>query len=252
MACSACSAITTTATEVPRVLRRAGVIVLNDSRHAPVGARSHDRPARTRLLDASAQHQSSRLVRAGRPFTIMLAHDPRRVYEASALDIPLVLSGHTHGGQVSLPLIGAPGGAQVPGRGGTARVGSTRCSSAGAWARCCCPCRIDCPPEVAVVTLCVGPPRPDVSRRRSVGPRRATRRRAPARSPPDRGGAPARGCAPQSDVRGVVFEHGNGRLRHNRPCVEFGRDQVHGGAGHLDAVGPGLTLGVDAGKGRQQ
>jgi hypothetical protein len=36
-----------------------------------------------------------------------LAHDPRRLVQASELRIPLVLPGHTHGGQVVLPLIGA-------------------------------------------------------------------------------------------------------------------------------------------------
>ena len=35
--------------------------------------------------------------------TILLAHDPRRLVEAAALDVQLVLSGHTHGGQVIVP-----------------------------------------------------------------------------------------------------------------------------------------------------
>ena len=39
--------------------------------------------------------------------TILLAHDPRRLVEAAALDVQLVLSGHTHGGQVVLPGLGA-------------------------------------------------------------------------------------------------------------------------------------------------
>jgi len=32
--------------------------------------------------------------------TVLLAHDPRRLVEAAALDVQLVLSGHTHGGQI--------------------------------------------------------------------------------------------------------------------------------------------------------
>jgi hypothetical protein len=40
-------------------------------------------------------------------FKILLAHDPRRVTEASEVGIPLVVSGHTHGGQVVLPVFGA-------------------------------------------------------------------------------------------------------------------------------------------------
>ena len=38
--------------------------------------------------------------------TVLLAHDPRRLVEAAALDVQLVLSGHTHGGQVIVPGVG--------------------------------------------------------------------------------------------------------------------------------------------------
>ena len=38
---------------------------------------------------------------------LLLAHDPRRLTEAAALNVPAVLSGHTHGGQVVLPGVGA-------------------------------------------------------------------------------------------------------------------------------------------------
>jgi predicted MPP superfamily phosphohydrolase len=50
----------------------------------------------------------SRLMRGVEGTVILLAHDPRRLNEAAALGIPLVLSGHTHGGQVVLPWLGAP------------------------------------------------------------------------------------------------------------------------------------------------
>ena len=45
---------------------------------------------------------------------ILLAHDPRRLSEAAALNIPLVLSGHTHGGQVVLPLAGPVAARKFP------------------------------------------------------------------------------------------------------------------------------------------
>jgi uncharacterized protein len=49
----------------------------------------------------------ARALRQARDTTILLAHDPRRLNEAAALGVPAVLSGHTHGGQVVLPGVGA-------------------------------------------------------------------------------------------------------------------------------------------------
>ena len=46
--------------------------------------------------------------------TILLAHDPRRLAEAAALDVQLVLSGHTHGGQVLVPAVGPIAGRKFP------------------------------------------------------------------------------------------------------------------------------------------
>jgi hypothetical protein len=40
--------------------------------------------------------------------TVLLSHQPRVLDVAEALKVSLILSGHTHGGQLSLPLIGAP------------------------------------------------------------------------------------------------------------------------------------------------
>jgi len=51
----------------------------------------------------------ARLVAAGPPsrFTLLLYHSPDLAPEAEALDVDLMLSGHTHGGQVRLPWFGA-------------------------------------------------------------------------------------------------------------------------------------------------
>ncbi|MBC7808361.1 MAG: metallophosphoesterase [Akkermansiaceae bacterium] len=40
-------------------------------------------------------------------FTILLAHSPQIVYRAAKAGVDLMLSGHTHGGQVRLPFLGA-------------------------------------------------------------------------------------------------------------------------------------------------
>lgn len=51
------------------------------------------------------------------PFTILLAHEPQRMPTYSKFDIDLVMSGHAHGGQFRIPLIGgfvAPGQGFLP------------------------------------------------------------------------------------------------------------------------------------------
>ena len=84
---------------------------------------------------------------------ILLAHDPRRLTEAPALKIPLVLSGHTHGGQVVLPLVGAVAAKKFPVVAGVARRGETTMFVSRGVGTVYVPVRINCPPEVAVLTL---------------------------------------------------------------------------------------------------
>jgi len=40
----------------------------------------------------------TKVLKGAGPHTILLAHDPRRLRQAAELNVPLVLSGHTHGG----------------------------------------------------------------------------------------------------------------------------------------------------------
>ena len=84
---------------------------------------------------------------------LLLAHDPRRVVEAAALEVPGVLAGHTHGGQVVLPLVGALAARKFPvAEGRLTRQGTEMFVSRGVGTVVV-PFRINCPPEVAVVTL---------------------------------------------------------------------------------------------------
>jgi hypothetical protein len=85
--------------------------------------------------------------------TILLAHDPRRLAEAAALDVQLVLSGHTHGGQVIVPAIGAIAGRKFPVLAGYATRDNTAIFVSRGVGTVYVPVRINCPPDVAVLTL---------------------------------------------------------------------------------------------------
>lgn len=84
---------------------------------------------------------------------VLLAHDPRRLTEAAAFKIPLVLSGHTHGGQVVLPVVGAIAAEKFPVLAGIARQDKTTIFVSRGVGTVYVPVRINCPPEVAVLTL---------------------------------------------------------------------------------------------------
>ena len=118
-----------------------------------------DDPRRDRSIwSASASGPSARptsraLMRGAAPTTILLAHDPRRLTEAAALDVPLVLVG---------PHARRPGRAAAGRRHRRAEVSggrrhrpprrTTMFVSRGVGTVYV-PVRINCPPEVAVLTL---------------------------------------------------------------------------------------------------
>ena len=95
----------------------------------------------------------TRVMKRASETSILLAHDPRRLTEAAALDIPAVLSGHTHGGQVVLPGLGAIARRNFPVVAGLARQDNTSLFVSRGIGTVYVPMRINCPPEVAVVTL---------------------------------------------------------------------------------------------------
>jgi len=138
--------------DMPAALRRRGIQVLRD--------------ARTRLtvknepLDlvgirfwTKSQMDIAPLLRDAAPATILLAHDPRRLTEATALNVPLVLAGHTHGGQVVLPLVGAVAAQKFPVVAGVGRRERTTMFVSKGLGTVYVPVRVNCPPEVAVLTL---------------------------------------------------------------------------------------------------
>lgn len=87
------------------------------------------------------------------PTTFLLAHDPRRLTEAAQLDVQLVLSGHTHGGQVVLPGLGAIAARRFPVVAGTGTQGNCTVHVSRGVGTVVAPIRMNCPPEVSLLTL---------------------------------------------------------------------------------------------------
>jgi predicted MPP superfamily phosphohydrolase len=138
--------------DMPPALAAKGFVVLRD--------------ARTRLtirgetLDLAGVRYWTRkpsevayVLRGAAPNVILLAHTPMRLIEAAALAVPLVLSGHTHGGQIVLPGIGAIAAREFPVIAGAGRRENTRIFVSRGVGTVYVPFRLNCPPEVAVLTL---------------------------------------------------------------------------------------------------
>ena len=92
-------------------------------------------------------------MRGSVPHAILLAHTPRRLLEAQQLALPAVISGHTHGGQIVLPGIGPIAARQFPVVAGMERHDGTTIFVSRGVGTVFLPIRVNCPPEVAVLTL---------------------------------------------------------------------------------------------------
>jgi predicted MPP superfamily phosphohydrolase len=95
----------------------------------------------------------TRLLRGASSNVILLAHTPKRLIEAAALSVPLMLSGHTHGGQIVLPGVGAFAAREFPIVAGSGRRDNTAVFVSRGIGTVYLPIRLNCPPEVAVLTL---------------------------------------------------------------------------------------------------
>jgi uncharacterized protein len=93
------------------------------------------------------------LARGAAAASVLLAHNPSRLKEAAALSLPLMLSGHTHGGQIVLPGLGAVAARNFPIVSGVGQRGRTTAFVSRGVGTVYVPIRINCPPEVAILTL---------------------------------------------------------------------------------------------------
>jgi len=121
------------------------------------------------LEDAHIVRHDLRAALRTRPerFGIAILHSPDPTPELVALGYPLIFAGHTHGGQVRLPLIGAlVTNGQLPRRlsRGVFRMGPSVVSvSAGLGQSKYAPFRFCCPPEVSLIDLRPAPQEAEAS-----------------------------------------------------------------------------------------
>jgi hypothetical protein len=93
------------------------------------------------------------VVRGASPTLVLLAHTPMRLFEAAELGVPLILSGHTHGGQIVLPGLGPVAARRYPIVAGVGRRETTTGFVTRGIGTVYVPARVNCPPEVAILTL---------------------------------------------------------------------------------------------------
>ena len=95
----------------------------------------------------------------GEAATVLLAHNPRVINLASRNRVSLVLSGHTHGGQVNLPLIGTVYGRspeRLRYKIGWDRMGDTQIYVSRGIGTIVLPWRVRCPAEITHLELLQG------------------------------------------------------------------------------------------------
>jgi uncharacterized protein len=100
----------------------------------------------------------TRILRGASPTLLLVAHTPKRLVEAAALSVPLLLSGHTHGGQIVLPGVGAVAAREFPVIAGSARRDNTTAFVSRGIGTVYVPIRLNCPPEACILTLVPAPP----------------------------------------------------------------------------------------------
>jgi len=138
--------------DMPAALAAKGFIVLKDAR---TRLTIRDEPidfAGVRFWTYKVT-DLAHVLRGSLPLTILLAHTPKRLLEAQQLAVPAVISGHTHGGQIVLPGLGAIAAREFPVIAGLAQRSGTTIFVSRGVGTIYIPVRINCPPEVAMLTL---------------------------------------------------------------------------------------------------
>jgi predicted MPP superfamily phosphohydrolase len=144
------------ANEMTRALEREHIAVLRNAHtryelrgDAITLAGIDDLGVRAADLDRALRGADPRRVR------LLLSHNPGIIRRAAMRAVDFVLSGHTHGGQVHVPLVGAPSMLGYPKEyvRGLARLGGTQIYVNRGLGTVIVPVRVGSPPEVTMLTL---------------------------------------------------------------------------------------------------
>jgi predicted MPP superfamily phosphohydrolase len=138
--------------DMPAALAARGVVVLRDAR-TRITVRGEPMDLIGIKYWTRRPGDIARLWKGSSPASVLIAHTPARLVEAAALSIPLMLSGHTHGGQVVLPGLGPIAARRFPVVAGIERRQRTTIFVTRGIGTVFVPIRIACPPEVAILTL---------------------------------------------------------------------------------------------------
>ena len=138
--------------DMPAALTRNGFTVLRDARTRIVVRGEPLDLAGIRFWTRKAT-DIARVIRGASQNLVLLAHNPARLPEVASLTVPLMLSGHTHGGQIVLPGLGAVAAREFPVVEGMARQEGTTIFVSRGVGTVYIPIRLNCPPEIAVLTL---------------------------------------------------------------------------------------------------
>ena len=143
--------------EITRALRAQRIHVLRNAHHA---LRSHSGSLWVAGVDdlwweAADIRAALRSIPARDP-KILLCHNPLGIHMAAAHGIDLMLSGHTHGGQVRLPMFGSVYGRSKLGERfveGWNRLDGTQIYVSRGIGKVLVPLRFGCPPEITCLRL---------------------------------------------------------------------------------------------------
>ena len=138
--------------DMPAALQATGFAVLRDAR-TQINVRGEKVDIAGLRYWTHKMADVSRVVRGASPTLLLIAHTPKRLIEAAALSVPLLLCGHTHGGQIVLPGIGPVAASEFPVVAGADRRENTTVFVSRGVGTVYIPIRVNCPPEVAILQI---------------------------------------------------------------------------------------------------